>query len=93
MFGHLREKYGVKPENFGLILNYLFTIREELKNFQLSFSDLQSVAIAFERTNEYNNIFSENYKGVNNNNKLEPNDEDKNKLLFKIQIKRKINFE
>ena len=78
MFGHLREKYGVKPENFGLILNYLFTIREELKNFQLSFSDLQSVAIAFERTNEYNNIFSENYKGVNNNNKLEPNDEDKN---------------
>ena len=92
IFGNLREKYGIRSEYFGLILNYLFTIREELKNFQLSFSDLQSVSISFERTNEYNNIFSENYKGTNNKQDIidKENNDIENEQIFKSG---KIRFE
>jgi len=94
IYGGLKEHYGIKPEFFGLLLNYLFTFREELKNFQLSFSDLQGVAIAFERTNEYNNIFSENYKGVNN--KININDElninNDNEEIFKTGKIKFVNY-
>ena len=62
IYGHLNEHYNVRPEVYGLLLNYIFTFREELKKFQSSFSDLQEVLVSFERANEYNNIFSENYR-------------------------------
>ena len=66
IYGDLKKNYGLKPEVYGLLLNYLFTFRNELKKFQFSFSEIQGVFVAFERTNEYNQIFSENYVGLNN---------------------------
>ena len=63
LYGDLGQQFGIRPEVYGLLLNYLFTFREELKDFQSSISDTQSVSVSFERANEYNNIFSENYKG------------------------------
>ena len=61
IYGDLNQHYGVRSEMYGLLLNYLFTFREELKDFQSNFSELQGVSVSFERANEYNNIFSENY--------------------------------
>ena len=61
IYGNLKNYYNVKPQVYGLLLNYLFSFKEEMKNFQLSISELQGVMISFERANEYNNISSENY--------------------------------
>ena len=61
IYGNLKNYYDVRPEVYGLLLNYLFSFKEEMKNFQLSVSELQGVMISFERANEYNNINSENY--------------------------------
>ena len=61
IYGNLKEYYNVRPEVYGLLLNYLFSFKEEMKNFQLSVSELQGIMISFERADEYNNINSENY--------------------------------
>ena len=78
IYGDLEDHYGIRPEIYGLLLNYLFTFREELKDFQSSFSDIQGVSVSFERANEYNNIFSENYQG-NKNDEVNNDDLDEKK--------------
>ena len=93
IYGNLKEYYNVRPEVYGLLLNYLFSFKEEMKNFQLSLSELQGVMISFERANEYNNIISENYnnkKKKDNKIKIEENYQ-KIDTNFKIQ-KGKIEF-
>ena len=87
IYGDLEDHYGIRPEIYGLLLNYLFTFREELEDFQSSFSDIQGVSVSFERANEYNNIFSENYQGNKND---EVNNDDLDEQVFK---KGKITFE
>ena len=89
IYGDIKHNYNVRTEVYGLLLNYLFTFRDELKKFQFSFSELQGVTVSFERSNEYNNIFSENYKGLNYNIEEVQND-DKEIVLFKYG---KIRFE
>ena len=92
IYGDLEEHYGVRPEIFGLLLNYLFTFREELSEFQKSFSEIQGVSVSFERANEYNNIFSENYQG----NKYDENNKNINDELInddQVFKKGKITFE
>ena len=89
MYGDIQKNYNVQPEVYGLLLNYLFTFRDELKQFQFSFSEMQGVSVSFERTNEYNHIFSENYKGANYNIEKEEND-DNDISIFKYG---KIQFE
>ena len=80
IYGNLKHDFNVRPEIYGLLLNYLFTFKEEMKNFQLSVSELQGVMISFERANEYNNIFSEKYS---NGNPKKPKNRDDEKV--KIQ--------
>ena len=63
-----------------------------MKNFQLSISELQGVMISFERANEYNNIFSENYITNPNPKKLNKNEKnneimDDNKNNFENNFK------
>ena len=88
IYGDLNQHYGVRPEMYGLLLNYLFTFREELKDFQSNFSELQGVSVSFERANEYNNIFSENYrekKSIFNDEEeeIDNNNYDDNEPIFK----------
>ena len=61
IYGDLEKHYGIRPEVYGLLLNYLFYFRERLKDFQSSISEIQGVGVSFERANEYNNILSEKY--------------------------------
>ena len=77
IYGNLKEYYNVRPEVYGLLLNYLFSFKEEMKNFQLSVSELQGVMISFERANEYNHISSEKYR-ASPSKKNEKDDNDKN---------------
>ena len=80
IYGNIKKYYDVRPEVYGLLLNYLFSFKEEMKNFQLAISELQGVMISFERANEYNNIISENYSTnpkksiIIKNSKIEEND-------------------
>ena len=71
IYGNLKQNFDVKPEIYVLLLNYLFAFKEEMKNFQLSVSELQGVMISFERANEYNNVFSEKYSGRQKKSKKE----------------------
>ena len=71
IYGNLNSYYNVRPEVYALLLNYLFSFKEEMKNFQLSVSELQGVMISFERANEYNNIISENYSKGQNKDKVD----------------------
>ena len=84
IFGNLKKYYNVRPEVYGLLLNYLFSFKEEMKNFQLSISELQGVMISFERANEYNYISSEKYS--TNHKKSENKDEIENKVGQKIKF-------
>ena len=84
IFGNLKKYYNVRPEVYGLLLNYLFSFKEEMKNFQLSISELQGIMISFERANEYNNISSEKYS--TNHKKSENKDEIENKVGQKIKF-------
>ena len=91
IYGNLKEYYNVRPEVYGLLLNYLFSFKEELKNFQLSVSELQGVMISFERANEYNNISSEKYS---TNPKIYKKDDEENKSVKDIKLDNgKIEFE
>ena len=85
IYGNLEKNFGVRPEIYGLLINYLFTFRQELLDFQLSFTDIQGVTVAFERTNEYNKLFSENYRGsnynINNDENDKDNDNDNEKII------------
>ena len=92
IYGNIKDYYNVRPEIYGLLLNYLFSFKEEMKNFQLSISELQGVMISFERANEYNNIFSENYITNPNPKKLNKNEKnneimDDNKKNFENNFK------
>ena len=92
IYGNIKDYYNVRPEIYGLLLNYLFSFKEEMKNFQLSISELQGVMISFERANEYNNIFSENYITNPNPKKLNKNEKnneimDNNKNNFENNFK------
>ena len=92
IYGNIKDYYNVRPEIYGLLLNYLFSFKEEMKNFQLSISELQGVMISFERANEYNNIFSENYITNPNPKKLNKNEKnneimDDNKNNFENNFK------
>ena len=80
IYGNLKQDFNVRPEIYGLLLNYLFSFKEEMKNFQLSVSELQGVMISFERANEYNNIFSENYSNIKKKSKNEDNNYKKIKI-------------
>ena len=62
--GNIGKKYGVETGAYGLLINGLFVFRDELKNFQSSLSMVQEVSVAFERSNEYNQIVPENYGGT-----------------------------
>ena len=96
VYGNLKVHYNVRPEIYGLLLNYLFSFKEEMKNFQLSISELQGIMISFERANEYNNINSENYttnpkkkKIKKENEKIEENviiEENEEKVQKKYEI-------
>ena len=89
IYGNLKEYYDVRPEVYGLLLNYLFSFKEEMKNFQYSVSELQGVMISFERANEYNNISSENYTPKN----ILINDINENNVNFNLNLKKgKIEF-
>ena len=79
IYGNLKEYYDVRPEVYGLLLNYLFSFKEEMKNFQLSVSELQGVMISFERANEYNHISSEKYR-TNPNKKTEKDEKNDQKI-------------
>ena len=92
IYGDLEEHYGVRPEIYGLLLNYLFTFRVEVSDFQNSFSEIQGVSVSFERANEYNNIFSENYLG-NIYEEIKNNDENINIDNDQVFKKGKITFE
>ena len=71
MYGNLKKYYNVRPEVYALLLNYLFSFKEEMKSFQISITELQAVMISFERANEYNNIASEKYlKSQKNDDKI-----------------------
>ena len=79
IYGNLKDYYNVRPEVYGLLLNYLFSFKEEMKNFQYSVSELQGVMISFERANEFNNIPSEKYTPKND----KINDGDKKEIKLK----------
>ena len=83
--GNLKSYYNVRPEVYGLLLNYLFSFEEELESFQLNVSELEGVMVSFERAIEYNSIPSENYaKNTIENNNFDENFKFKNgKIEFK----------
>ena len=90
IYGDLEKHYGIRPEVYGLLLNYLFYFRERLKDFQSSISEIQGVGVSFERANEYNNILSEKYHKNKNDDDININNNNNEQEIFKYG---KITFE
>ena len=65
MAGNIKKTYNIENGPYGLLINSLFVFRDEIKAFQTSLSMIQEVSVAFERSNEYNQIAPENYAGSN----------------------------